>query len=499
VGEEGAWTVGVANVGGAKTVSPILVADTLPAGQTFTGATGDGWTCGVVRGQKLECTHPGPLAPGDALPTLTLVVDVGEAAFPEVTNSADVHTDLDANRANNTAEPVVTPVAFGAGIDGDGDGVPVPRDNCPDVPNPDQDDDDDDGLGDACDADGVLVAGGSGVVNCAAGGAPAPLWLALVGLGLVARGRRRRASSCAPSAWSAAAALAVALAGDAQAFVGGVTSTDALVGDRATNLIQNGSFEEDHPPGASTFFATGTLLGAATAPTGWTSQGGTENYSVWETGVQRVAASDRLPDGTSGLYFGNWIVEATSATPTFHVDGRVTFAAAPQLTFRAGYQPATRIAQTVGGLSPSRVYRLSFWVSGEDAATAEYAHDGVMAVDVGEARLFVAIPSGRSALGASQRYVVDFVPPAAAVTLAFVNVGHLHPEDDPDVPTKGWRLPRTPELVLDDVILNDVGPTRCGAALSAVNACDDGNATNGDGASTCETIAFGTSSRQSRR
>jgi uncharacterized repeat protein (TIGR01451 family) len=495
VDERGSWAIDVQNVGGRTTVSPILVADTLPAGQTFTGSAGEGWTCGIVRGQKVECTHPGPLSPGDRLPTLTLDVDVDEAAYPAVTNSADVHTNFDARRENNTSDPVVTPVAFAAGIDGDGDGVPVPRDNCPEVANPDQDDDDDDGLGDACDADGALFAGGSGPVNCTSGGTPAPLALALVALASFLRRRRRtdragRAST--PIVAATLVVLAAVVSTNARAFVASVSSTDALVGNRAANLVQNGSFEQGHPPGQTTFFSTGSFLGPVVVPPGWTSAGGTESYSIWETGVARVADSDVLPDGSSALYFGNWIVEAINTTPTFAADGRVTFASPPQLVFRAGHQPASRLTQTLSALDTTHAYRLSFWVSGEDARTADYEHDGIAAVDVGDERVFVAIPSGRSALGASQRYVVDFVPATASLSLTFTNVGHLHPQNDPDLATKGWTLGRTTELVLDDVIVNDLGPLRCGAAIGVgADACDDGNAIDGDGCSSDCTIEPG--------
>jgi len=69
----------------------VTVRDTLPAGLTYSSASGTGWTCGAV-GQLVTCTHAPTLNPGASFPPLTITVNVLEAAAASVINSVVVST-----------------------------------------------------------------------------------------------------------------------------------------------------------------------------------------------------------------------------------------------------------------------------------------------------------------------------------------------------------------------------------------------------------------------
>ncbi len=115
VGSNAAYTLTVSNLLSAFSdpeVNTVLVSDTLPNGLTYVSATGTGWTCAAA-GQVVSCSHAPPLNPGQSLPPITLVVAVGVAAWPSVTNSATVgSSSFDAVMANNTA--TVTSVLSGS-------------------------------------------------------------------------------------------------------------------------------------------------------------------------------------------------------------------------------------------------------------------------------------------------------------------------------------------------------------------------------------------------
>ena len=503
VGTDGNYVLHVRNVGAIATISSIIVVDVLPTGQTMTGFVGEGWRCATERGQKVVCEHQGPCAGGASLPDVKLEVSVAEAALPEVTHTADVLTDLDAHRENNTSPPVVIPVfdaAFDVDADGDGtpdrfdndrdgDGVVNESDNCPDIDNGNQSNLDGDALGDACDVslDADFEVAGGGGLNCAQGAGDGH-WMGLGLLGLLGLvGRRRRGAGAA----GLVAGLGL-LALPAAAATGAVGSSDTVRASRASNLLQNGSFEIGHPGGAQVFWVTGSLAGPVATPLGWTSSGGLESYGTWVTGGSTVANSDVLPDGTSGLFMGNWFLRRVEGMPTFLGNGRVLPASSSRVEFRDGYTPV-RITQTVRNLNVNHVYLLDFWVSGEDSGVdapiglerESFTHDGVVAVEIsGEERQLFAVPHGPGALGASQRYTVEFRPTSSTLSISLVNGGHFASQDgNPFIATKGWTLGTTTEPVVDDVILNDLGPTRCDGALPFIKPCDDGNTRNGDGCS----------------
>lgn len=96
----------------------ITVTDVVPAGMTFTGATGSpGWTCApatVPAGQTLTCTYSGGPVPSGTVGTIAITATAaGPAPFPPFTNCARVHLDPssgmnDSDRSNNRACITVT-------------------------------------------------------------------------------------------------------------------------------------------------------------------------------------------------------------------------------------------------------------------------------------------------------------------------------------------------------------------------------------------------------
>lgn len=225
-----------------------------------------------------------------------------------------------------------------------------------------------------------------------------------------------------------------------------ISSGDTVLGNRPSNLVTNGSFEADNGvlPNHG-YWATGTFLTPSIALTGWTASGQSQSYATWgHNAPGRIRGSDFLPHGESGLYFGASIMFPPSIMPTFQPNGRVTFAGTPVLNAKPGFGPVT-LSQTLTGLSTSQIYQLDFWASGEDSGVSPMAEDGFFGLDItGEARTYLAAPSGMSALGASQRYYIKFQPVSSSITLTWTNWGHY----------LGTGL--STELCLDDIIVNPV-------------------------------------------
>jgi uncharacterized repeat protein (TIGR01451 family) len=101
VGANGSYFLTVTNLGTATTSGTITVSDILPSALGFVSAVGTDWACSA-NGQAVTCTNPVPLAPG-ARTGITLVVSVGSAAYPSVTNSATLFYAGDRNATNNKA------------------------------------------------------------------------------------------------------------------------------------------------------------------------------------------------------------------------------------------------------------------------------------------------------------------------------------------------------------------------------------------------------------
>ncbi len=101
-GERATYLINVDNEGTLPATARIRVADDLPADVTFRAASGTGWTCPQT-GQAVRCFTDRDVAPGEALPTLRIVVDVAPGADAMLDNTATVTVDGDGNLENNTS------------------------------------------------------------------------------------------------------------------------------------------------------------------------------------------------------------------------------------------------------------------------------------------------------------------------------------------------------------------------------------------------------------
>jgi uncharacterized repeat protein (TIGR01451 family) len=126
-GQRIAWTVTVSNLGpsnsDATADDPITVVDTLPAGVSYVGAEGDGWTC--VAGEATEdgrdtvvCERADDLPVGDA-PVITVTGLIAPDVQGEIRNDVEVAAGLTPEPAgadeNNVAD-AVAPVTESADL-----------------------------------------------------------------------------------------------------------------------------------------------------------------------------------------------------------------------------------------------------------------------------------------------------------------------------------------------------------------------------------------------
>ncbi|WP_157468565.1 lectin-like domain-containing protein [Desulfatibacillum aliphaticivorans] len=108
VGQNGTFSFDVHN-NGPDYCEDIVIEDTLPAGLTYVGISGTGWSLLSSSGQTYQWTHAGPLANGADLPALTVTVAVDEDAYPSVTNTATVTSDSqDQDNTNDSDSDTVT-------------------------------------------------------------------------------------------------------------------------------------------------------------------------------------------------------------------------------------------------------------------------------------------------------------------------------------------------------------------------------------------------------
>jgi uncharacterized repeat protein (TIGR01451 family) len=103
-GGNATYTITATNNGAFATSGTITLVDTLPAGLTYTSATGTAWTCSAA-GQIVTCTNTTSYPNKAVLPAVTLVAAITNSVAFSVTNSADIATSAnnDPNLTNNRA------------------------------------------------------------------------------------------------------------------------------------------------------------------------------------------------------------------------------------------------------------------------------------------------------------------------------------------------------------------------------------------------------------
>ena len=102
------YTLAAGNAGPGDELGPTTITTTLPAGLTYTGATGAGWTCNTS-GQTLTCTRAGTITQGAVVPplVLSLVIDA-DAPSVMVTSATIAGTLFDNVPANNTVTDTIS-------------------------------------------------------------------------------------------------------------------------------------------------------------------------------------------------------------------------------------------------------------------------------------------------------------------------------------------------------------------------------------------------------
>jgi hypothetical protein len=109
IGETGTYLLTIRNLSTQATTSVTMVTDPMPTGLVLLSANGAGWTCAASTPALAQCVYPNPISLNDPPLTLTLTVQVTQAAFPSVTNVATVSTAGDLDTSNDD-DAVVTPV-----------------------------------------------------------------------------------------------------------------------------------------------------------------------------------------------------------------------------------------------------------------------------------------------------------------------------------------------------------------------------------------------------
>lgn len=108
------YQLDVSNLGPSDETNALTLTDTLPTGLSFISASSAdaAWSCSGST--TVTCSHPGPIASGSALASLTITTSVSNAVSAPVTNSASVTSasfdpDTSNNTASHTASTVVDP------------------------------------------------------------------------------------------------------------------------------------------------------------------------------------------------------------------------------------------------------------------------------------------------------------------------------------------------------------------------------------------------------
>lgn len=109
VGLDGLYTIAVTNEGLTEDPGPIVVTDVLPQGLSFVSASSSGATC-AASGQTVTCTLTEPLGVGQTV-SISLIVKVSNAAYPDVTNTVTVTTPTEQLPGSILTASTTNPVA----------------------------------------------------------------------------------------------------------------------------------------------------------------------------------------------------------------------------------------------------------------------------------------------------------------------------------------------------------------------------------------------------
>jgi uncharacterized repeat protein (TIGR01451 family) len=101
VGQNGTYTLTVTNLGPGATSGSLSVTDTLPAGLTYVNAVGQNWLITHV-GNAILAVYT-PILPVNGTASFTVTAAAGLAAYPSVTNVAQVLGPNDPNHGNDRA------------------------------------------------------------------------------------------------------------------------------------------------------------------------------------------------------------------------------------------------------------------------------------------------------------------------------------------------------------------------------------------------------------
>ena len=108
VGSVASYRLTVGNSGPTETPGPIAITDPLPAGLSYSGFSGLGWTCSAA-GSTVTCTRAAALSAG-ASSTVVVQVKLDAAAYPALTNTATA-TAPGSPAATGTDTVAVNPLA----------------------------------------------------------------------------------------------------------------------------------------------------------------------------------------------------------------------------------------------------------------------------------------------------------------------------------------------------------------------------------------------------
>lgn len=102
---DGVWTITVRNLAAERAEGPTTVVDALPAGVTFVGAGGVGWSCAAAL-PIVTCTYAADIPGLASAPALAVIVNPPDGAPEIVTNVAQVSNATDTNANNDgTVDP----------------------------------------------------------------------------------------------------------------------------------------------------------------------------------------------------------------------------------------------------------------------------------------------------------------------------------------------------------------------------------------------------------